>query len=464
MRYKQITINFSLKGLSSSEIISEFEKEGYKALFSNLMKAQNEFLGLEDPFRMYDERKLQVTTAKSAEDILAYGYDVVRASEMYTRRRLGEILSIPTELVRRALQFGDLFRREKYPDVIFCLYEYGEDEIWFACWTTEGIELDELLDSFITTFFKVVGCEKPLEEIISSDTFGLAHTGMFDELKEYNLKEAALKEKRTTLEILSNEQFREILVEMSKKGNVLLSDYLSSYKGKERERKKKNLNFLIGQGFLTKALIVICTKTGQWWNVTVPSMERLKEIEDLGITCTSCGAGISKEKIDELYKISEKGKEMISGSYWMVERVVSELQKIGLREEDIFINVTHNGEEIDVVAFYMAQLVVFELKDREFGLGDAYRFHGKISRLREKAPRRSIYPIIATTKTVASEAKRLLEEVIVRETQYKFVEGLESLGNLRTEVFDDIVKQVISERMNNVQRRFPCFLLGSRYY
>ena len=194
------------------------------------------------------------------------------------------------------------------------------------------------------------------------------------------------------------------------------------------------MNFLSGKGLLEKNLIVICKKINQWWNMTVPSKEMLQELEKSGIKCSSCGAKITDEKIDNLYKISEEGAKLFDSSYWMVGRVVDALGKFGTRNEGISADILYEGDEIDIMALSMANWLVFELKDREFGLGDAYKFHGKISRLRYKSSE-PVVPIIVTTKTVAAEARKLLSDINPansdrnRESDrdYIFIEGLENI-------------------------------------
>jgi hypothetical protein len=198
--------------------------------------------------------------------------------------------------------------------------------------------------------------------------------------------------------------------------------------------------------------------------MTIPSLSMLKELEKSGVTCTSCGAKITDERIDNLFKISEKGIKLVNSSYWMVGRVVGVLSKLGVKDSDIFADVRYDGEQIDVMALCMRNWLVFELKDREFGLGDAYKFHGKISRLSQKT-RSSIVPIIVTTKNVAAEARKLLSEVGSYRSygyegepghrDYIFAEGLEKLEPEIEKWTEDKIQAVISERINGILSKFP---------
>lgn len=276
--------------------------------------------------------------------------------------------------------------------------------------------------------------------------------------------------------MLSDLKIREILIEFNKKNSILLSEFLESKLDKEKDELKRTLNFLSGQKVLEKSLIVICSKTNQWWNMTIPSQKQLKEIEKSEVTCASCGAKISDERIDTLFKISEKGRKMISGSYWMSGQVVNNLLKFGIRENDVFVGVTFGGEEIDIIALFMGEIFVFELKDREFGLGDAYKFHGKVSRLEQKCNKScdsTIYPIVVTTKTVASEARKLLTEVPFPNKRhylrsyvgnspqgnYFFAEGLGQIEPMLKKLTNSCINEKISLRMKSISRRVPANLL-----
>jgi len=218
----------------------------------------------------------------------------------------------------------------------------------------------------------------------------------------------------------------------------------------------------------------VCRKSGQWWNMTIPSIARLKELEKSDVTCTSCGGKITEERIENLFKISQKGSRLVSGSYWMVGQIVETLRKLGVREKDIFVDIVYDGEQIDIISLLMSHMLVFELKDREFSLGDAYKFHGKVSRLSEKT-RKKIMPIVITTKTVATEARKLLSEVthprgeIVwyeskfgndsRSREYLFIEGLDQVESGLQKLYDEIATRTVTNRMEEVTLRFPSKVL-----
>jgi hypothetical protein len=364
--------------------------------------------------------------------------------------------------------FGELFGHKKYPNLIFALIDTSDivPETWFSCWNKEGSHeqnLGEALDFFVTTVLKIGGCDKSVDEIKRSDTFSQSHRKTLKKLEEYNLKQASLEEKKALFELISDQKIREILIEFNKKNNILLSDFVSNMTSEDKDDAERKLNFLSGQKLLDKSLVVICKKTNQWWNMTVPSLNMLQELEKAGVTCTSCGARITDEKVDSLFRISQIGNKLVTGSYWMMGRIVEILRDLGLREEEIFVDIGYNGEQIDILAFAFSRIIVFELKDREFGLGDAYKFHGKVSRLKEKT-KESVIPIVITTKTVAAEARKLLSEVEssrhyryrqLEDSGYLCVEGLDKVEAEMRKLFDEQIRETISARTRAVLSRFP---------
>lgn len=452
MQYKHITLSISLEGLSPRKLVASMEIEGFLPLYSKLVTTYSNFVDQKDPFKSYKKISLKKDERKDEPRSLFIVRD-------------------------EALSFAELFRHDKYPEIIFPIDDASNEErkrTWLCCWSRKDKNIDEAFDFFVTAVLKAIGCDKPLDEIIDSDTYSKTHNEIVNRLADYDLKTATLEEQKSTFEILSDNKIRDILIEFSKKRNILLSDFLEAKVDEEKEELERTLNFLSGQKILNKSLIVICSKTGQWWNMTIPSKKQLKEIEKSGVTCASCGAKINEERIDNLFKISEKGKRLISGSYWMSGQVVKILLKLGVRENDIFVGVTYNGEEIDIIAFYMTDILIFELKDREFGLGDAYKFHGKVSRLNEKSGG-TIDPIIVTTKTIATEARKLLEEVplqrraparhfidelyVTSPAEYWFAEELTELEPMLKKLISSIIEQRISTRMNSISRKFPAMVL-----
>jgi hypothetical protein len=475
MNYRHLTLTWSLEGLSPRKLISDMKTEGFIPLYSNIVPIFCDFLCKKDPFQEYHQIRARVALKKKDANSVALSndgiFDVV-GDTVATETVYYTVSGGVSRAVEMLPSFGELFKHSKYPDLFFALVDTSTDEpqTWFCCWNKEGNhdhDIGEALDFFMTAVLKIGGCDKPVEEIKESDTFSRTHQKILESLKEYDLKQASIEEKKALFELISDTKIKDILIEFNKKGNILLSDFLAEMSQEDKETAERKLNFLSGQGLLDKNLVVICKKTNQWWNMTVPSLDMLSELEKSGVTCTSCGAKITDERVDSLFRISQTGSKLVTGSYWMVGKVVEVLRKSGLRESEIFVDIGYNGEQIDILVLAFTKCLIFELKDREFGLGDAYKFHGKVSRIREKTRVRStdlsIIPIVITTKTVAAEARKLLSEVGstrygLRDRsrkEYLFIEGLDQVEPKIRKLFDDLIMETISGRTDAIISRFP---------
>jgi hypothetical protein len=85
---------------------------------------------------------------------------------------------------------------------------------------------------------------------------------------------------------------------------------------------------------------------------------------------------------------------------WITELLLS----AGIAKDGVGWNAAAGEDEIDIVTNALGSRVFFELKDREFGLGDAYPFAYRLSRYGGS------FGIIATTDKIADEAKRFFNE------------------------------------------------------
>ncbi|HEY63940.1 MAG TPA: hypothetical protein G4O02_05160 [Caldilineae bacterium] len=123
------------------------------------------------------------------------------------------------------------------------------------------------------------------------------------------------------------------------------------------------------------------------------------------LICPSCGSKFGEELLSEGYTVSELGRRMAKQSHWMTVWTTDLLIKLGIPEDAILWNISENGEEVDLLVEFLGQLWIFELKDREFGAGDAHPLNYRQVRYRaDKA-------IIFTTEKVSKDAKRVFEDL-----------------------------------------------------
>lgn len=104
--------------------------------------------------------------------------------------------------------------------------------------------------------------------------------------------------------------------------------------------------------------------------------------------------------------------------------ITDQLTKSGIPDSGILWNVSEAGEEVDLLVEFLGQLWIFELKDREFGSGDAYALNYRQVRYRANGV------FVVTTEKVSKEAKRVFEE-LAREARRDwsgpvYVEGLDA--------------------------------------
>jgi hypothetical protein len=91
--------------------------------------------------------------------------------------------------------------------------------------------------------------------------------------------------------------------------------------------------------------------------------------------------------------------------------VIDGLEAAGIPVERVLVEQDVEGDELDCVADINGQLVLFELKGKDFNLGNAYSFGSKIGVLR---PERSV---VVTSGKVGKDAKNHFERTELSERQ-----------------------------------------------
>ena len=82
-----------------------------------------------------------------------------------------------------------------------------------------------------------------------------------------------------------------------------------------------------------------------------------------------------------------------------LDSLLEELNAVGVPPERTLVEQQSGGDEMDLLADISGELAFFELKDKEFSLGNAYSFGAKIGIIRPD------HPIIVTTEYVGNDAK-----------------------------------------------------------
>lgn len=133
---------------------------------------------------------------------------------------------------------------------------------------------------------------------------------------------------------------------------------------------------LLARGLVNKEFLVVCRKDSS----TLCTAQSKEEIEGVKFRCSNCGRAFSDEHVQEIYAPAPRAKELTDGSHWMTLWITHLLLTAGVEMSQIAWGATAGEDELDIVASINGVTVFFELKDREFGLGDAYPFSSRVQR------------------------------------------------------------------------------------
>ena len=245
--------------------------------------------------------------------------------------------------------------------------------------------------------------------------------------------------------LLAEPPVRKLLVEISKAGFVREQDLLQR-KGNAQDVAGENLASLKKLGLVQSEFLLMCRQTGNRLT-RLKSREQLNSDEVSTLSCPMCSRTFKDELLSEGYSVSELGRKLSMKSHWMTVWVSSLLVDLGVPEGAIFWNLTENGEEVDLIVDFFGSVWIFELKDREFGPGDAYPFNYRL--VRYQADR----AVIISTEKVSKDAKKVFTE-LERESRRRgeqpvYIESLDKAP--------DILRGLISSAAihNGVRRLGP---------
>lgn len=209
---------------------------------------------------------------------------------------------------------------------------------------------------------------------------------------------------------------------------------------------------LLQCGLLRKEHLVSCVKDGKPLT-HVSSREHLVNTTIGQLPCPECGRRFVEERIEEILIPTEMARALTSGSRWMQIWLTRELEKNHIPKEDVKWNLhVEGGEEIDVVTSIFGNIVFFELKDREFGLGDIYPF---IYRMERYAADRGM---IVTTEKVSRDTKNYIEERSKKERdessgRASYSEGIDESRRKIVQFVDMLTRSYIGMRLRSFSPR-----------
>jgi hypothetical protein len=197
--------------------------------------------------------------------------------------------------------------------------------------------------------------------------------------------------------VLSDKATRILAIAVKQSSGLLVGDLARQLPSEDRARTDDIKEALVTSSVVLPETVVICSKTGaQVAKVEDPST--LKEFAERGLKC-ACGNAITEEKIDTALSVSDLGRSLLDGSHWLTVLLIQYLTDLGVPLNRLLIDQVSEGDEMDCIVDISGEIALFELKDKEFSLGNAYSFGAKIGIIGPE------FPVIFTTEHVGNDAK-----------------------------------------------------------
>ena len=229
------------------------------------------------------------------------------------------------------------------------------------------------------------------------------------------------------VELLVETNIRRFIINLAQVGKMMSKDAVDLI-GPD------NLQQLFSLGLVAVEYLLTC-KRDQHTICIVSSKEDLSKDPMASLRCSVCGRSFPEEGLQVIYALTERGKKLVDSSLWMSIWITELLKKAGVKKEGIKWRLEADGEELDIMVEDFDSRLFFELKDREFGLGDAYPFVYRITRYG------GTVGIIATMDKVSTDAKKFLDEETHRREYPIRKYFLEGSGNIK-EGIPKIVKEM----------------------
>jgi len=122
------------------------------------------------------------------------------------------------------------------------------------------------------------------------------------------------------------------------------------------------------------------------------------------LRCPHCNRLFKDELVTDVLSLSDECKRLLDKSHWMTVWITKLIVISGVPVQHISWNASLQSDEIDIVVDIFGSKVFFELKDREFGLGDAFPFNHRFHRYGGD------HGAIVTTDSIATEAEKFFKE------------------------------------------------------
>ncbi|CAN5124324.1 hypothetical protein BH10CYA1_BH10CYA1_35490 [soil metagenome] len=239
---------------------------------------------------------------------------------------------------------------------------------------------------------------------------------------------------------LENVNVRET-AQLVRRSGVILAKELLKQKAENASELIKFVDQLLQADLVHQEYVVMCSKTGAHVN-RVESRETIEQMGALGVLC-SCGKNIASEPIEGLLAADETLQSMLDSNYWMTATVVRLLNSLGVGSDRIILHSEEGSDNVEFIVDIDGTLVLFELKDSEFGLNHAYSLGTRIALQRPKLA------FVVSTAGISQEVKDHFKRV-KPEAQIVYVANLLQL--------EATVRKVVEAmRMMRAKTWMSCF-------
>jgi len=221
-------------------------------------------------------------------------------------------------------------------------------------------------------------------------------------------------QQRNGAELLLQKDFWKLSTAVKASGGMLLKNFEQINGGSEQ------VSRLVEAGMLRKEHVVVCKNTSALMN-RIPSIDVLAALDSQGVRCGSCGRRLSEERCDEFLSPTDLSKELLDHSRWMAVLLADRLRALGIEEDRILLEFREGSEEVDSFVDIDSQLLMVDLKDKEFSMGHAYALSARIALYKPDQV------LIVTSDRVAPDVKSYFEQV-KPEARLTYVEGLSNLA------------------------------------
>ena len=297
----------------------------------------------------------------------------------------GEIFTDARSLVVLFVRWSDQQVRRGRPHVITGDVEYSLNVAYIGGDLTAPI-LDSVVSATNTTL------------AISLQPYTYT-SRRFDELKSEGRESPSqpTEDKLIASRALQDRAVRTLAVAIKASGGLLVRDLPKQLPTESRANIGELISALKNARLVESEIVIVCTKT-QAQIARSPTRDIFPQVSAMGVRC-ACGRALVEEQTEEALSITDLGRGLLDKSRWLTVLVVDELSVVGVSGDSVLVEQQVGGDEIDCVANISGDLALFELKDKEFNLGNAYSFGAKIGIIRPK------HPVVVSTEHVGNDAK-----------------------------------------------------------